>query len=99
MPESNQLLPSFRLRASYRMTGGPTFVRPSSRSSRSPCDQMKSREPGPPLLGGEGPADRAVAAAHGAIAVERGCSMAPCVIAARGHSSLLDGPPVEGLEP
>ena len=37
MPESNQLLPGFRKRASYRKTAGLTFARPRSRSGRGPC--------------------------------------------------------------
>jgi hypothetical protein len=37
MPESNQLLPSFRPRASYRKTQGLAFAPAPARPKRGPC--------------------------------------------------------------
>jgi len=42
MPESNQLLPSFRPRASYRKTRGLTFAPAPARSGQGSCDHVKS---------------------------------------------------------
>ena len=39
MPESNQLLPSFRPRASYRKTQGLAFAPAPARPKRGPCGQ------------------------------------------------------------
>lgn len=41
MPESNQLLPGFRKRASYRKTAGLTFARLRPRSGDGPCGHEK----------------------------------------------------------
>ncbi len=46
MPESNQLLPSFRPRASYRKTWGPTFAPTPARSGQDPCGHVKSNVDG-----------------------------------------------------
>lgn len=46
MPESNQLLPGFRKRASYRKTAGLTFARPRSRSGCGPCGHEIEKEDG-----------------------------------------------------